>query len=122
MAERERVRSAIEAPVDAAAKLLDESAHADVETRLAMLIDGWGRGLAAGLEELAIAVAELRRAPSVDDVRTQPPATHHAPEAETSNEEAIDNDDHVVRSEDELRAEAARSREATAALREESST
>ena len=48
MAERERVRRAIEAPVDAAAKLLDESAHADVETRLAMLIDGWVAGSLQG--------------------------------------------------------------------------
>jgi len=29
-----------------------------------MLIDGWGRGLAAGLEELAIAMTDLRRARS----------------------------------------------------------
>ena len=61
MAERERVQKAIEAPVDEAAKLLAESPAADLETRLAMRIDGWGRGLAAGLEELAIAVEELRR-------------------------------------------------------------
>ena len=61
MAERERVQKAIEAPVEEASKLLAESSESDVETRLAMRIDGWGRGLAAGLEELAIAVAELRR-------------------------------------------------------------
>jgi hypothetical protein len=67
MAERERVKTAIEAPVAEAAKLLDESRGSDVETRLAMLIDGWGRGLAAGLEELAIAVGDLRGAPGVDE-------------------------------------------------------
>ena len=61
MAERERVQKAIEAPVEEAAKLLAEASEADAETRLAMRIDGWGRGLAAGLEELAIAVEELRR-------------------------------------------------------------
>ena len=64
MAERERVKRAIEAPVADAAKLLEESRAADAETRLAMLIDGWGRGLAAGLEELAIAMTDLRRARS----------------------------------------------------------
>ena len=64
MPERERVTKAIEAPVAEAAKLLAEASEADVETRLAMRIDGWGRGLAAGLEELAIAVEELRRASS----------------------------------------------------------
>jgi len=67
MAERERVKKAIEAPVDEAVKLLSESSAADVETRLALRIDGWGRGLAAGLEELAIAIGELRRARSADD-------------------------------------------------------
>ena len=61
MAERERVKKAIEARVEESAKLLAESSESDVETRLAMRIDGWGRGLAAGLEELAVAVAELRR-------------------------------------------------------------
>lgn len=70
MSERDRVTKAIEAPVEAATKLLDESRAADLETRLAMRIDGWGRGLAAGLEELAIAVSELRRASSPPD----PPA------------------------------------------------
>lgn len=64
MAERERVKRAIEAPVADAAKLLEESRAADAETRLAMLIDGWGRGLAAGLEELAIAMTDLHRARS----------------------------------------------------------
>jgi hypothetical protein len=64
VAERERVKRAIEAPVADAAKPLEESRAADAETRLAMLIDGWGRGLAAGLEELAIAMTDLRRARS----------------------------------------------------------
>jgi hypothetical protein len=68
MAERERVKQAIETPVDEAAKLLEELPHGDLETRVAILIDGWGRGLAAGLEEIAIAIGELRRAStSADD-------------------------------------------------------
>jgi hypothetical protein len=97
--ERERVKKAIEAPVEAAGKLLDESPRGDVETRLAMLIDGWGRGLAAGLEELAIALADLR-GESNDDGQAQT-----APS----------------RTEDQLRADAERSREETAALRDEAS-
>ena len=113
MAERERVKKAVELPVAEAAKLLDESGGSDVETRLAMLIDGWGRGLAAGLEELAIAVGDLRRAPTVEETSghaeiSPPPAAAEQTEPRRDDE---------PRTEDELRAEAARSREATAELR-----
>lgn len=115
MAERERVRKAIEAPVNEAAKLLDESPRDDVEARLAMLIDGWGRGLAAGLEELAIAVADLRWAPPVEGA-TPPSAPRPAKEPETRNRESRESDDEA-RTEDELLAEAQRSREKTEELR-----
>jgi hypothetical protein len=120
MAERERVKKAIEAPVDEATKLLDGSRDADVETRLAMRIDGWGRGLAAGLEELAIAIGELHRAAA--------PAASSAPQPSARSTVVVDepgertSDDPEPRGEDELRAEAERSREATATLREESET
>jgi hypothetical protein len=117
MAERERVKKAIEAPVDEATKLLGESRDADVETRLAMRIDGWGRGLAAGLEELAIAIGELRRsAAPADSTPAQPVA---GPTAVVEEPGARTSDDLEPRGEDELRAEAERSREATATLREE---
>ncbi len=121
MAERERVKAAIDASVERAAKLLDELPKGDVETRLTILIEGWGRALAAGLEELAIAVADLRREPSTDDASAQPPRATppaKAADAASSDEEARGGG---VRGEDELRAEAARSRQETAALREESS-
>jgi hypothetical protein len=118
MADRERVTRAIEAPVADAAKLLAESAGADLETRLAMRIDGWGRGLAAGLEELAIAVTEARR--SAAPVEPNAPPTTPRPATVATDEHDIEHDEHDTRSEDDLRAEAARSREATAALREES--
>jgi hypothetical protein len=117
VAERERVQKAIEAPVTEAAKLLNESTGADVETRLAMRIDGWGRGLAAGLEELAVSLAELRRAAAPDEPREPPSTPSPSPSDEGGAETEVD---HEERSEDELRAEAARSREATTALREES--
>ena len=116
MPERERVQKAIEAPVAEAAKLLEESRGADVETRLAMLIDGWGRGLAAGLEELAIAVADLRRATQINDTPPPEPSRKPAPAVESEEETRPE---HEPRTEDELQAEAARSREATAKLREE---
>src|ERR671937_1148991 len=56
---RERIRRAIEAPVDESQKLLSELKDASPETQLSLLISGWARGLAAGMEELAIAVDEL---------------------------------------------------------------
>jgi hypothetical protein len=62
MSERERVRDAITGPVDEAIKILDEAHGADLEARLGILINGWGRGLAGGLEEIAIALGDLRRA------------------------------------------------------------
>ncbi|HST14684.1 MAG TPA: hypothetical protein VLJ44_07530 [Gaiellaceae bacterium] len=117
MPERERVQKAIEAPVAEATKLLEESGGADLETRLAMRIDGWGRGLAAGLEELAIAVAELRRSAAPDGPS---PTTATRPPTVAGDEGEVEQAEHDARSEDDLRAEAARSREATAALREES--
>lgn len=117
MAERERVKQAIEAPVAEAAKLLDESRSSDVETRLVMLIDGWGRGLAAGIEELAIAVAELRRTSSVDEMPSPHPAAAKTSENNETSDEPRDHEQ--PRTEDELRADAARSREETAELREE---
>jgi hypothetical protein len=61
MPNRERVARAIEGPVEEAAKLLAELTDTDAHTRLTIAIDGWGRGLAAGLEELAVAVDELHR-------------------------------------------------------------
>ena len=118
MPERERVRKAIEAPVAEAAKLLEESSGADVETRLAMLVDGWGRGLAAGLEELAIAVGELRRATAPEEP-SAPPEVNPTPVAEDGAAAAPDRPEPEARDEEELRAEAARSREATNALRAE---
>jgi hypothetical protein len=117
VAERERVKKAIETPVAEAAKLLEESSGADVETRLAMRIDGWGRGLAAGLEELAVSVAELRRSAASEAPREPASAPRPSPSREDDAEVEVERE---ARSEDELRAEAARSREATTALREES--
>ena len=81
MAERERVQKAVERPVAEAVKLLDETRGADTEKRLMMLINGWGRGLSAGLEELAIAIEEIRagrpdgQRPDTREEPTADPAT-----------------------------------------------
>ena len=61
MSNRERVQRAVEDPVEAAERELQELNAADVETRLTVLINGRGRGVAAGLEELAVAIDELSR-------------------------------------------------------------
>src|SRR4051795_3576218 len=70
---RERIRKAIEAPVRDAEKLLNELSDADGDTRLSILISGWSRGLAAALEELAIAVDELRQPATRATAETSPP-------------------------------------------------
>src|SRR5439155_17502832 len=64
---RQRVRKAIEGPVGQADKLLADLGAADDATKLEILISGWGRGLSAALEELAIAVEDLQ-------ARGRPPA------------------------------------------------
>lgn len=61
---RARIRRAIQEPVDRSAKLLDELQDGDDHTKLSILISGWGRGLAAGLEELAVAVEEHQGKPT----------------------------------------------------------
>ena len=48
-----RVHAALEAPVAAAEKILDELPADDAHARLAIQLDGWGRGLADALEEIA---------------------------------------------------------------------
>ena len=118
MGARERVRDAIQASVDDAQQQLRELQDADAETRLTVLIDGWARGFAAALEELAIAVDELARRRSEAD----------APEADAAialDEPAIERDDRADEldltgaDEDRLVEEARRSRAATADLQEE---
>jgi hypothetical protein len=114
---RIRVHEAVEAAVRDAADLAERS-NADAETRLRMVVDGWGRGLAAALEELAVSLDELWRlmAPS-DPEPEQAPAPPQAPSragpaAESSPPVTDEN-------EEQLRARAAASRAETKALGEE---
>jgi hypothetical protein len=118
MGVRERVQDAIQAPVEAAADELRELQDADAETRLTVLIDGWARGLAAALEELAVAIDDLERrrsAPSAGEQPTVPAVEEPAREVGDRPEEL----DLEGASEDRLVDEARRSRAATAELRKE---
>jgi hypothetical protein len=114
---RIRVHEAVEAAVRDAADLAERS-NADGETRLRMVVDGWGRGLAAALEELAVSLDELWRLtapsdPEPEQAPAPPPAPSRAEPAAESSPPATDE------TEEQLRARAAASRAETKALGEE---
>jgi hypothetical protein len=112
------VRDAIQASVDAAEQELRELQDADTETRLTVLIDGWARGLAAALEELAVAVDELERR----EATTTAPEEDTAPVVDAPSRETDERPedlDLAGADEDRLAEEARRSRAATAELQEE---
>src|SRR5437879_12337545 len=120
MGQRERVRQAIEAPVGEANKLLEDLQNADSETRISILISGWGRGLAAGLEELAIAIDELQQQNA--DTTSAPTAATPPPSAAVQQAASEDRSAQVElegASEAQLADEAKRSRQETAELRKE---
>jgi hypothetical protein len=71
MGARERVHRAIESAVGDADKTLSEAPHAGDHERLTILLDGWFRGLADALEELAIEV-DLLRASRIEDDELEP--------------------------------------------------
>ena len=56
-----RVHTALEAPVLAAEKILDELPEDDSHERLAIQLDGWGRGIADALEDRANPLGEMFR-------------------------------------------------------------
>jgi hypothetical protein len=119
----ERIHEALEEPVEEAEKLLSELTSPDAETKLSILISGWGRALAAALEELAIAIDELREA----DVRVTPEwdeatATHAQAEEQTATDDRSEQSEQLGAGdvgEQRLIDEAKKSREATAELRQE---
>lgn len=117
---RERIRHAIEAPVGEAEKLLNELKDADAETRLSILISGWSRGLAAALEELAIAVDELQQPGLRGTPGTSPPlAPEEAVSEQAPTEEQAAHADVEEAGDERLLDEARRSREQTAELEKE---
>jgi hypothetical protein len=120
---RERVREALEGPVEQAEKLLSELSSANSETKLSILISGWGRALAAALEELAIAIDDLRQTaaqPTAEPSASQAAESELAQQPEPEDQpERSDLPDAADLSEARLLDEAKKSREATAELREE---
>ncbi|HEX6789049.1 MAG TPA: hypothetical protein VF091_07390 [Gaiellaceae bacterium] len=61
MSLQNRVRTAIETPVLAAEKILDGLPDDDAHKRLAIQLDGWGRGIADALEEIALELDSLSK-------------------------------------------------------------
>ncbi|HYY04895.1 MAG TPA: hypothetical protein VE736_13495 [Gaiellaceae bacterium] len=116
---RERIHEAIEEPIDEAEKLLSELTSADIETKLSILLSGWGRALAAGLEELAIAIDELQQPDTLPTPDSAPPP----PDAEVAGQRTPDEQSEHLDAgdlgEQRLIDEAKKSRAATAELREE---
>lgn len=117
---RKRIHQAIEAPVAEAEKLLADLKDADSETRLTILISGWSRGLASALEELAIAVDELRQSTDRATAEPSPPtaAEEVVPKQTTTPEQAAPSELDEA-DDDRLRDEARRSQERTAELQKE---
>jgi hypothetical protein len=118
MGARERVRDAIQGSVDDAQRNLRDLQDADSETRLTVLIDGWARGLAAALEELAIAVDELERR-RTEASAFEPEAVSALEEPTSAPEDRPEELDLSGADEDRLAEEARRSRAATAELQDE---
>jgi hypothetical protein len=117
---RERIRQAVAGPVGEAEKLLNDLGSVNSETRLSILISGWGRGLSAALEELAMAVDELRQqgVPAAPEPASTT-ATAEPPSRESTAEEQATPDDTTDATEGQLLEEAKKSREQTAELAQE---
>ena len=117
---RERVRQAIAGPVAEAEQLLADLQDADADTRLSILVSGWFRGLAAALEELALALDDLLAHPATET--TAPPRPSERNEETLSSPAAAESSERVDLTEvdaDQLREQARKSREETAKLRQE---
>jgi len=71
---RERVRPAIAGPVAEKRRSCSPICKTpDADTRLSILASGWFRGLAAALEELAIALDDLLAHPATETAVPPPP-------------------------------------------------
>jgi hypothetical protein len=60
MSLQNRVHTALESPVTAADKLVAELSDDEAHKRLAIQLDGWGRGIGDALEEIAVELDALR--------------------------------------------------------------
>jgi hypothetical protein len=111
---RERVQQAIAGPVGESARLLNDLPTADAETKLSILVSGWGRGLSAALEELAIAIEDLQGQRTTETPAATPPSG----QAEETSSEPAERTDLTNADEAQLIDEARKSREETADARE----
>jgi hypothetical protein len=111
---RERVQQAIAGPVGESERLLNDLPTADAETKLSILVSGWGRGLSAALEELAIAIDDLQGQRTTETPATTPPSK----QAEETSSEPTERTDLTNADEAQLIDEARKSREETADARE----
>jgi hypothetical protein len=111
---RERVQQAIAGPVGESERLLNDLPTADAETRLSILVSGWGRGLSAALEELAIAIDDLQGQRTTETPAATPPSG----QAEETSSEPAERTDLTNADEAQLIDEARKSREETADARE----
>jgi ActR/RegA family two-component response regulator len=117
---RERVRQALAGPVAEGEKLLADLQDADADTSLSILVSGWFRGLAAALEELAIAVDDLLARPATETAVSPAPSERN--EATPSPPAAAESSERVDLGEadpEQMSEEARKSREETAKLRKE---
>lgn len=117
---RERVQQAVEGPVGESDRLLSDLQSADVETKLSILISGWGRGVSAALEELAVAIDDLQKRTST---ATPDPATRGPADEQQTPESAAERTskqaDLTDLDEEQLIEKARRSSEETAEVRKE---
>ena len=111
---RERVEQAIAGPVGESERLLNDLPTADAETKLSILVSGWGRGLSAALEELAIAIDDLQGQRTTETPAATPPSA----QAEETSSEPAERTDLTNADEAQLIDEARKSREETADARE----
>jgi hypothetical protein len=111
---RERVQQAIAGPVGESERLLNDLPTADAETKLSILVSGWGRGLSAALEELAIAIDDLQGQRTTETPAATPPSG----QAEETSSEPAERTDLTNADEAQLIDEARKSREETADARE----
>jgi hypothetical protein len=107
---RERVQQAIAGPVGESERLLNDLPTADAETKLSILVSGWGRGLSAALEELAIAIDDLQGQRTTETPAVTPPSR----QAEETSSEPAERTDLTDADEARLIDEARKSREETA--------
>ena len=117
-----RVQRAIEGPTAQAEKVLAETPNAGADERLSVLVNGWFRGIAGALEELAIELDAMRAqlpAALVERERSRSGPGQRDDEAKEPDEPPSRRDSSGDLGEAALAERARASRAETRALREE---